>query len=180
MSLVGGILAGLAAKVGAELVGKVLGDRFGPMGGQLAETVVREIAERAGVSPAELPEMAGKNPAVVEDAIRDVEQFMPDLIALWSKGLDGQFALLKAEQREGFWQSAWRWGWMYLLAVFWSCYVLIFPVFAAFGFEVERVDVAVLLTLTTWFISLYMGGHTVKALGSAAIDAVRNMRGRAA
>lgn len=177
MSVVASILAGVAAKIGAEMVGKVLGDRFGPAGGQLAEAVVGEIAGRIGASPADLPEMAGQDPKLVEKAVLDVEAAMPEMIALWTKGLDGQFALLKAEQKEGFWQSAWRWGWMYLLAVFWFCYVLLFPVLAAAGIEVERVDAAILLTLTTWFISLYMGGHTVKVLGESAIAAVKNRRG---
>lgn len=178
MSAIGAILVGVAAKVGAELVGKALGDRFGPAGGKLTEVVIGEIATRVGVHPAELPEMAGSDPKAVEAAVKDVETTMPELIELWAKGLDGQFALLQAEQAEGFIQSAWRWGWMYLLAVFWTCYVLVFPVLAAFDVAIERVDAAILLTLTTWFISLYMGGHTVKALGESAIDAVKSWRGR--
>jgi len=177
MTAIASVLLGIAAKAGADLIGKVLGDRFGPAGGQLAETVIGEIAERVGLPPADLPQA---EPQVLEKAVKDVEAAMPELIALWAKGIDGQFQLLEAETREGFWQSAWRWGWMYLLAVFWSCYILLFPVLSAIGFEVERVDVAVLLTLTTWFISLYMGGHTVKALGSTVIDAVKHMRGRSA
>jgi len=93
-------------------------------------------------------------------------------------GVSGQFDLLKAEQAEAWYQSAWRWGWMYLLAVFWTCYVLAFPVAEAIGLPVERIDPAILLTLTTWFISLYMGGHTVKALGDSAIAAVNSWRGK--
>lgn len=175
MSLIGGVIAGIASKVGAELVGKVLGDRFGPAGGQLAETVVKEVAKRVGVPVEQLPEANEKE---LEDAVRNVETTMPEIIALWAKGLDGQFALLQAETEQGFWQSAWRWGWMYLLAFFWIWRIVVGPAMNAWGWPIELVDHAILLTLTTWFISLYMGGHTVKALGSSAIEAVKSMRGR--
>jgi hypothetical protein len=53
---------------------------------------------------------------------------MPELIALYAAGLEGQFALLQAETREGFWQSFWRYGWMYLLAIFWIWRIIIGPI----------------------------------------------------
>lgn len=174
MSAIVAAIAGAAAKVGAEMVGKAVGGLLGPTGGRLAETVVTTVAEKLGVPAEQIPQAP---PRKLETAVREVEADMPGMIELWSKGLDGQFALLQAEQAEGFWQSAWRWGWMYLLGLFWSCYILIFPALdAVFGVAVERVDIAVLLTLTTWFISLYMGGHTVKALGQSAIDAVKTWK----
>ena len=37
---------------------------------------------------------------------------------------------------------------------------------------IEMVDLATLMTLTSWFMALYMGGHTVKDLGKNVIDAV--------
>jgi hypothetical protein len=39
---------------------------------------------------------------------------------------------------------------------------------------IEMVDLATLMTLTSWFMALYMGGHTVKDLGRNVIDAVLN------
>jgi hypothetical protein len=30
---------------------------------------------------------------------------------------------------------------------------------------IEMIDIATLMTLTSWFMALYMGGHTVKDLG---------------
>ncbi|MCO5082637.1 MAG: hypothetical protein M9955_13400 [Rhizobiaceae bacterium] len=177
MSLIGGAIAsaiaGAAAKVGAKMVGKVVSGVLGERGGQLAEAVVTSVAEKLGVEPEAIPDAAEKD---LGTAVWKTEAEMPEMIALWSKGLDGQFALLEAETKEGLLQSAWRWGWMYLLALIWSCYLLVFPVLAVFGVHVERVDLAVLLTLTTWFISLYMGGHTVKALGESAINAVKTWK----
>lgn len=181
MSAVGAIIAGIAAKVGAELVGKIVGERFGKAGGDLAETVVKEVATRVGVQPEELAEADTDK---VEEAVLDVEASMPELLELWSKGLDGQFALLKAETKEGILQSGWRWGWMYLLAFFWIWRILIAPYVNAWiesrhGVLPELIDYAILLTLTSWFISLYMGGHTLKELGKNAMDAIRAWKGPA-
>lgn len=174
MSAIKDAIAATAAKVGAELVGKAVGGLLGPTSGRLAESVVTSVAEKLGVPVEEIPQAPARK---LDAAVREVETDMPGMIELWSKGLDGQFALLRAEQEEGFWQSAWRWGWMYLLGLFWTCYILVFPALdAVFGVAVERVDIAVLLTLTTWFISLYMGGHTVKALGQSAIDALKGWK----
>ena len=66
---------------------------------------------------------------------------------------------------------------MYLLGLFWIFYLLIFPIVeASTGMPIQRVDIAILMTLTTWFISLYMGGHTIKSLGESAINAVRTWK----
>lgn len=170
MTAVGSVIAGIAAKAGARLVGKAVSGAFGQAGGELAESVIGTIAGRLGVPVEDIPSQPEDR---LTQAVRETERTdMPELMALWGKGLEGQFALLQAETAEGFWPSAWRWGWMYLLGLFWVHTILLAPVLRANGIDIEGVDVAVLLTLTTWFISLYMGGHTVKALGESAINAV--------
>lgn len=175
MSAVATIIASIASKVGADLIGNVLGDRFGPAGGQLAEVVIGEVAGHLGVTPEALPEVPH---ADLEGAVKDIEARMPELIALWSRGLDGQFAMLQGEQKEGGLASGWRWGWMYLLGFFWVWVIVIVPLAnAATGGRIEVIDFAILLTLTSWFIALYMGGHTVKELGKNAMDAIKAVRG---
>ena len=174
MAVIGTILATIAAEVGAPIVREILTKRIGPKGGELAETVIKTVAGKAGVAPEELETVSGPD---LREAVKATEKDAPELIALWSAGLEGQFALLKAEMKEGFWQSAWRWGWMYLLGLFWIFYLLIFPIVeASTGMPIQRVDIAILMTLTTWFISLYMGGHTIKSLGESAINAVRTWK----
>jgi len=168
-------IAASATKIGADLVGRAVGGLFGPKGEELAKGVVTSVAEKLGVPAEDIPSVPAPK---LDDAVAEVEMDMPEKIQLWSQGLTGQFALLQAETAEGPWQSGWRWGWMYLLALFWIFYILIFPVLAALGIVVNGVDVAVLLTLTTWFISLYMGGHTIKTLGESAIDAVRTWKAK--
>lgn len=182
MSAIGAIIAATAAKVGAGMVKSVIEGQFGAGAGQiagdLAGSVIDTVARKAGVEPIDLPDLAKTSPVALDDAVLETEAAMPELIALWSKGLDGQFALLQAETKEGGLKSFWRYGWMYLLAVFWIWRIMVLPVVnSRLAIPVEAVDFAVLLTLTSWFMALYMGGHTVKELGKSAIEAVRGWKG---
>lgn len=174
MSVLGSVLAGVAAKVGAPLVKQILERKLGAAGGELAGSVIEMVAEKVGVPVEALPD---QSPDILGAAVQEVEREAPEMIALWSQGLTGQFALLEAETKQGGWASAWRWGWMYLLGFFWIWRIVLLPIVnAAFGSSIETIDLAVLLTLTAWFISLYMGGHTVKELGKNVIDAVKTWK----
>ncbi|WP_375588094.1 hypothetical protein ABWH89_11105 [Hoeflea alexandrii] len=168
------IILGVATDLGLPLIKSILEPKIGKTGGALVETVIKTVAEKAGVEPSELPTIEH---AELEDAVNQTEVAMPELIALYAAGLEGQFALLQAETREGFWQSFWRYGWMYLLAIFWIWRIIIAPIVnqrlgSGGGVVIEMVDLATLMTLTSWFMALYMGGHTVKDLGRNVIDAV--------
>lgn len=176
MSAIGAILAGVAAKIGAPIVRDILTRKIGPAGGALAETVIKTVAEKVGVEPEALETVKESD---LETAVLETEAIAPELLSLYLAGLEGQFELLTAETEQGGLSAAWRWGWMYLLAVFWTFTVLIFPIAkAGFGVAIDQVDIAVLMTLTTWFIGLYMGGHTVKSLGQSAIEAVKSWKHR--
>jgi hypothetical protein len=168
------VILGMAAKIGAPIIKDIIEKRIGGATGDLAGTVIDAVVSKVGV-PAE--ELASAPVGRLEEAVREVEQQTPELIALWAAGLKGQFDLLQAETKEGLWASAWRWGWMYLLAFLWLCAFLLFPVLKAFGIALDPIDSATLMTLTGWFISLYMGGHTVKEIGRQAVEAVKTWRG---
>lgn len=172
------ILANLAGQFGAPLVKSILDRTIGGDNAALADAVVRTIAGHAGVAPSKLPEIATAAPDDVRSAVLATEAIAPELVAIYARGLDGQFALLQAETAEGPLQSGWRWGWMYLLAFFWIWRLVILPIVnASLGAAIEAPDPAIMMTLTSWFIALYMGGHTVKDLGTKAIEAVREWRG---
>jgi hypothetical protein len=176
------VLIGLAAQVGAPLVKSVLEEKFGHGSGKIADAVIGSIANHAGVTPEQLPELAASEPQLVRDAILDAERMAPELVALYTAGIEGQFKLLQAESAEGPLQSGWRWGWMYLLALFWLFYILLFPILNAIlqalgsVVRIQTIEAAILLTLTSWFLALYMGGHTIKELGKSAIDAVKTWK----
>jgi hypothetical protein len=167
------IIVSAAAKVGAPFVKSILEKHVGGLAGSLAGTVIDQVAGRLGVEPEAISSV---DQVALERAVSDVEAASPELIALYEAGLKGQFDLLQAEQTEGFWPSAWRWGWMYLLALLWICAFLLFPLLRACGITLDPIDTATLITLTGWFISLYMGGHTVKEIGKQAVEAVKTWK----
>lgn len=177
MSMIASVLIAAAGKIGAPLVAGILTNRLDGRDSPLADAVVDKVAARLGVAPAEIPTV---EPQRLEEAVMVAELAAPEWIALWQHGLDRQFGMLAADTKEGFWASFWRWGWMYLLAIFWIWRIIVLPVVAgAFAVRIEAVDYAVLMTLTGWFMSLYMGGHTIKELGRSALDAVRTWKGPA-
>lgn len=169
------ILLGVATKVGAPLIKGILENAAPGVVSTIGGKVIDAIAGHAGVEPEALPDLAQLSPEAVEKAVIATEGQMPELIALWEKGLEGQFALLSAETSKGGLESAWRWGWMYLLGFFWLWLIVVVPVFNLMLPEpglVMTVSVTTVLTLTSWFIALYMGGHTLKELGTNIRDAV--------
>ncbi|MCR9122987.1 MAG: hypothetical protein NXH91_12020 [Phyllobacteriaceae bacterium] len=179
MSAIGTIIGGIAAEIGATTVKRLIEQRAGKGAAEIAGTVIDVVASKAGVPAAELPELVSTDRKRVEDAVMAAEADGPELLELWSKGLEGQFALMEAETREGFWKSFWRWGWMYLLAIFWIWRIVILPIVNANAVvPIEAVEWSILLTLTGWFMSLYMGGHTLKELGKnvAALARDRTLR----
>lgn len=167
------VIGAVAARIGAPIIKQVLQNHVGSVEGSLAAAVVDEVAQRIGVPVNQLHQVEEDDLGL---AVRGVESNMPQIIALWQKGLEGQFAMAEADSNAGGLAAAWRWGWMYLLGFFWVCAFLIFPLSKSLGVELDPIDVGTLMTLTGWFISLYMGGHTVKVLGRQALDAARTWR----
>lgn len=171
------ILAGLALDFGAPMVVNILKGQFGDTTGNLAESVIEMIANETGINAEDLPEFAKESPGEFGKAVQQVESMAPEFVALYAAGLQGQFILAQAEQKKGGMASAWRWGWMYLLGFFWLWTLIIVPlVNAIVKSAIEVPPFEILLTLTGWFIALYMGGHTIKELGKNAIDAVKSWK----
>lgn len=169
MSAVVSAVLGAAASAGAPLVKSLLERHVGPLAGSLAGSVIDTVAKRAGVPVEALPEVPLFD---LYDAVTETErQDVPELVAVYAQGLTLQQSLAEGDRAEGGLAAAWRWGWMYLLAGFWVWALILAPVFGLPG-----IDTAVLMTLTGWFISLYMGGHTVKELGKQAVEAVKVLK----
>lgn len=159
-------LIALAAQVGAPLVREILGRRLGPANGDLAADVLERIAKRLGVSVDQLGTDYGVNSLgadAVGEAIREVEQMSPELIALHLKGLEGQFALLQSEQGDPNWMRAWRPLGMYFVMFLWLWQIVILHVAnAIWKIALPPADWQSLILFTSLYMSLYMGGHTLK------------------
>lgn len=168
------ILIDIAASAGLPIVRQILEGKIGKQNTALVEDVVTRVAKHAGVEVDDLEVAATPE---IERALIAVEAEAPELLSLYMAGLEGQFALLGAEQKEGGLASAWRWGWMYLLGFFWLWAIVLVPVVnAVSGSAIKTVEMPILLNLTSWFIALYMGGHTVKELGKGAVNAVKSWK----
>jgi len=166
MSTLASILLTAAGDLAVPVIKKILGDKLGGAGGELAGKVIDIIADKAGVAPDRLPEVpAGE----LQNAIVAAE---PEAANILMQHVESQRLMneaLKAEFDKGgpFWTWAWRPGWMWLLAFVWLYALILRPLAnAAFGAAIEAVDLTILMTLTGVFTGLYMGGHTAKSIVS--------------
>lgn len=156
-------LISLAAEIGAPVVRQILARKLGPQNGDLAADVIERIAEHAGVSPDVLPELASARDTVVIEAMREVEQMGPELIELYARGLEGQFALLQSERDDPAWMRAWRPLGMYFTMFLWGWQIVFLHVAnAIWKIALPPADWQALIIWTSLYLSLYMGGHTLK------------------
>lgn len=161
MSALASILLGAATELAVPVIKKILGDKLGGAGGEIAGKVIDVIAQKAGVSPDRLPDVpAGE----LREAILATEPEAADLLVQHVESQRLMNETLKAEMDKGgpTWTWAWRPGWMWLLAFVWLYALILRPLTnAAFGASIEAIDLGILMTLTGVFAGLYMGGHSV-------------------
>ena len=165
-------LAALALKSGLPVIGAILKGKIGGAGGELATQVIEALAKSARVAPDQLEGLIETAPGKIVDAMREVEPMTPELIALYQKGLEHQNQLLMAEQEEGGWKAAWRPLGMYFVMVLWAWQVVILHVCnAIWKIALPPMPYDQLVTFTGLYMSLYMGGHTLKDMASKWVGA---------
>lgn len=161
--IVGTLLLDVARRVGAPILKGVLECHIGGAAGEIGGTIIDAVAERIGVSPADLP---GHDPEVLERAVREVEAAAPEILVQWNVQQAQSIALQKAEMDKGeaAWTWAWRPAWMWFLGFLWLFRIVLVPIVdAGLGSAIaSAVPLDALSWLTTLFAGLYMGGHTVK------------------
>jgi hypothetical protein len=160
MSALASILLGAAGDLAVPIIKKILGDKLGGTGGEIAGKVIDAIAEKAGVTPDKLPDLPAGD---LQEAIVAAEPEAADILMQHVESQRLMNETLKAEMDKGgpTWTWAWRPGWMWLLAFVWLYALILRPLTnAAFGASIEAIDLGILMTLTGVFTGLYMGGHT--------------------
>jgi hypothetical protein len=159
-------LIALATSVGAPLVEKILSRKIGSDNARLATEVVGAIAKRAGVAPEALEEEAARDPDKVGIAIQDVNaDVAPELLELLDAELQSKTALLTAETGEAAWISAWRPIGMYFTMFLWLWNAMLLHVAnAIWKIALPPMEWPVLMSWSALYLSLYMGGHTVKSV----------------
>lgn len=160
-------LISVATQIGAPLVRDILARKIGRENAQLAETVVKAVADRAGISPDALDEASRDERArQVEDAVREVETGLaPELVALHEAELDARLRVFEMEGREPAFARLWRPMGMYFTFLLWAWNVMFLHIAnAVWRIALPPAPWDVLLAWTGLYLSLYMGGHTVKAV----------------
>jgi hypothetical protein len=162
-AILASILIDVAARVGAPIVKSLLEKHVGGAAGEIGGMVIDAIAGKAGVTPDKLQ---NQDPKILETAVRDVEAAAPDLIVAWNVQQRQAIELMRAEMGNGrsWWMWAWRPAWMWFLGFLFLFRLVLVPVTdAILGSSIAAgVDLSTMMTLTAWFMGLYMGGHTVK------------------
>ena len=160
MSALASILLGAASELAVPVIKKILGDKLGGAGGEIAGKVIDAIAEKASVTPEALPDLPTDD---LQEAIVAAEPEAADILMHQVESQRLMNETLQAELDKGgpTWTWAWRPGWMWLLAFVWLYALILRPLTnAAFGASIEAIDLGILMTLTGVFTGLYMGGHT--------------------
>jgi hypothetical protein len=159
------ILIEAATRVGAPIVKQLLEKHLGGAAGEIGGMVIDAIASKAGVPPDDLPSVPAKD---LEAAVAATETETPQLVATWVEQQREANRLMLAEmdKSESWWKWAWRPAWMWFLGFLFLFRLVLVPIAdAALGSDIAAsVDISTMMTLTAWFMGLYMGGHTLKDL----------------
>jgi len=165
-------LANLAAEVvkaGAPILGGIIG---GPAG-TIAATAISAIAGALGSddAPAAVAAAIKADPAKAAAALRQVEQAAPAAwIALQQASLDAYARTTQEEFAKGWFYSAWRPAGMWLVLGCWG-----FALLPASWLRIA-VPMSDLVSFTSLYLTLYMGGHTAKEWFAAHYGAARKAR----
>lgn len=157
-------LAPIILKAGAPILADLVRSNVGDTAGK----VVDAIAGQLGVAPTPEAIVARhlEDPEATAAAIRKTEADFPEYWSMLAQADAIRGDLLKAEMKEPLWAWAWRPFWMWLLAGFWVWTAV------AVALGLGHIDFGTLIWLTTAYLALYMGGHTLK-------DAVTKITGAA-
>jgi hypothetical protein len=159
------ILIKAATKVGAPIVKQLLEKQLGGAAGEIGGVIIDAIAGKAGVPADDLPSGPAKE---LEAAVAATEAETPRLVATWVEQQREANRLMLAEldKSESWWTWAWRPAWMWFLGFLFLFRLVLVPIAdAALGSDIAAsVDLSTMMTLTAWFMGLYMGGHTLKDL----------------
>lgn len=160
-----GPLVVLAAQVGAGMVKDALTKKIGAANADLATDVLKTVAAHAGVAPEDLDAMAVSDPEKVKAAIAEAEKAMPEMIALYGAEVTARTDIIAGEADEPTWARVWRPLGMYVLMFLWLWNAIILHVAnAIWKIALPPMDWATVLQLSALYMSLYMGGHTIKAV----------------
>lgn len=166
MSAIAAVILEGAAQLAVPFLKKLLNDKLGGVGGDLADQAIDIVAGKLGAPAERIPEIARQEPDRLEEAIMAAEPATADLLLAHVESQRFANELQLAEMAtEQTWSWAWRPAWMWFLGFLWFWRLVLVPATdAAIGSTMAAaIDLATLAWLTTLFAGFYMGGHTIKA-----------------
>ena len=161
MSALASILLSAAGELAVPIIKKILGDKLGGAGGEIAGKVIDIIADKAGVPVDKLGE-ATNLPAAIEAA-------EPEAVELLAQHVESQRLMnetLQAELDKG--GATWTWAWrpfgMWLFLGLVPYYAVAVPLLNVVMSAplALMLDVTMFGTLFMFYAGFYMGGHTAK------------------
>jgi hypothetical protein len=150
-----------AVRTGSDIVKDIVSAQLGPTIGGLAGTVVDTIAEGLGVDHVVIPTL----PADQIDAAVTAAEDNPEILRLYveQQRLTNDLLVAEMNKSESLWTWAWRPAWMWFLMLVWFYALLVAPIVSGItGVTFEIPELSVVVSLTITFVTLYMGGHTLK------------------
>jgi hypothetical protein len=158
-------LSSVLTTVGAPFLKKIIeGSLPAPWNG-VAGTAVDVLAERLGAPEATPEAIVARyeaNPGVAGAIIQEVESD-PSVILAGVEQQKQTNTLLLAEMKEPLWTWAWRPLGMYGLGFLWLWSIVILHLLnAVLKWALPPTDLWLLLQLSAAYMTLYMGGHTLK------------------
>ena len=178
-------LENILLQIGAPILAKVIGQRFGKDAADIAQVGIEALAESFGVEPTrEAVEAAIKpNQTTSVAKVQAAEAKMPELLLAQAEVMrrgNEQQALTNQLQRDAMskgplWTWAWLYVWQYVLMFLWVWALILVHLVNAGVRILGSADAAVasvmpapavpdMLALTTLYLGLHMGGHTVLEL----------------
>src|SRR5690606_9936592 len=106
MSALASILLTAAGDLAVPIIKKLLGDKLGGAGGEIAGKVIDAIAEKAGVSPEALPDLPTDD---LQEAIIAAEPEAADILMHQVESQRLMNETLQAEMDKG--GPTWTWAW---------------------------------------------------------------------
>ncbi|WP_079213469.1 hypothetical protein [Brucella pituitosa] len=155
------VILSSAVRTGSEIVKDIVSAQLGPTIGGLAGTVVDTIAGSLAVDPEAIPTL----PADQIDGAVVAAEDNSEILRLYveQQRLTNDLLVAEINKSEALWTWAWRPAWMWFLMLVWFYVLLVAPIVSGITgviFEIPELGVVVSLTIT--FVTLYMGGHTLK------------------
>lgn len=180
-------LEGLLLGAGGKLLARLAARKFGPEVGAFATEALDMLANALGVPGGTVEEVEALAKALpkaeLTKVVADVEAKTAELVLAETKRLEAANEqqrltnqLLMAEDKPA---NRWLIVWQYLFMGFWAWTIFVAPIGnaalrliagGADAPQLQLVDVGVLVTLTSLYLGLHMGGHTV-------LEMVRNQWG---